>query len=221
MLRGSAGADPDTVYVGKSYANHTSPDNYWNLYVGTYRPGTNAANNALWDWDNNAGIQAPDSLQGWWPYEREYLGTGGLSLTDDQRPWWCVDHGNVGNYVIPAGSAAKRTFGVVGYWHDDPGVNAGQGVRWSPLSGNRSAWCGMRQHGDLAVKDLATGNYYSGEAVSMNIESSAGTQLVKRLPGYLDQMDQMLYRDVPMTTSQSLSVTSSSGRRGKIGRAHV
>src|SRR5690242_7155483 len=48
----SAGPDPDTVYVGKSFSNHTAPDNYWNLYTGTYRPGTNNPNNALWDWDN-------------------------------------------------------------------------------------------------------------------------------------------------------------------------
>ena len=31
----SAGPDPDTVYVGKSYTNHTGPQNYWNLYTGT------------------------------------------------------------------------------------------------------------------------------------------------------------------------------------------
>src|SRR5262249_710711 len=47
----SAGPDPDTVYIGKSFSNHVAPDNYWNLYAGTYRPGTNAATNALWDWD--------------------------------------------------------------------------------------------------------------------------------------------------------------------------
>ena len=95
----SAGPDPDTVYVGKSFTNHTAPDNYWNLYVGTYRPGPNVANNAVWDWDNSVGIQAPDSLHGWWPYQREYLGTAGLTLPDNQRSWWCVDHGNVGNQV--------------------------------------------------------------------------------------------------------------------------
>ncbi len=203
----SAGPDPDTVYVGKSFSNHTTPDNYWNLYVGTYRPGTGAANNALWDWENTVGIQAPDSLHGWWPYQREYLGTGGLTLPDDQRPWWSVDHGNVGNHVIPQGAGAKRTFGVVGYWHDDPGVNAGSAVRWSPLAGARSAWCGMRQHGDLAVQDLVTGNYYSGETVAVSGESSVGLQVVKRLPGYLDQMDQMLYRDIAVLPGQSLSVS--------------
>src|SRR5690242_12468374 len=96
----SAGPDPDTVYVGKSFTNHTAPDNYWNIYTGTYRPGTNAANNALWDWDNTVGIQAPDSLMGWWPTHRQYNKTGGLTLTDDQRTWWALDYGNIGNYVI-------------------------------------------------------------------------------------------------------------------------
>src|SRR5436190_227212 len=58
----SAGPDPDTVYVGKSYTNHVAADNYWNVYTGTYRPGTNDANNAVWDWDNSVGSQAADSL---------------------------------------------------------------------------------------------------------------------------------------------------------------
>src|SRR5689334_14801029 len=43
----SAGPDPDTVYVGKSYTNHTGPQNYWNIYAGTYRPGTPNANNEI------------------------------------------------------------------------------------------------------------------------------------------------------------------------------
>ena len=109
QLRTSAGPDPDTVYVGKSYVNHTAPDNYWNVYTGTYLPGTNAPNNAIWDFDNMVGIQAPDSLQGWWPMHRQYNSTGGLTLTDDQRPWWCIDHGNIGNYVLSQQSSAKRT----------------------------------------------------------------------------------------------------------------
>src|SRR5215510_5186072 len=48
----SAGPDPDTVYVGKSFTNHTGPQNYWKIYTGTYQPGLNLATNAFWDWDN-------------------------------------------------------------------------------------------------------------------------------------------------------------------------
>jgi len=105
----SAGPDPDTVYVGKSYSNHVAPDNYWNVYTGTYRPGVNDPNSAVWDWDNSVGIQAPDSLQGWWPIREQYNATGLLTLTDDQRPWWALDHGNSGNYVISQQASAQRT----------------------------------------------------------------------------------------------------------------
>src|SRR5215813_11951947 len=52
----SAGPDPDTVYVGKSYTNHTGPDNYWNIFVGNYLPGTLDPTNAFWDFDNSVGI---------------------------------------------------------------------------------------------------------------------------------------------------------------------
>src|SRR5262249_35316416 len=151
---------PDTVYVGKSFTNHTGPGNYWNIYVGDYLPGTLTATNAFWDWDNSVGIQAADSLHGWWPVHRQYNSTGGLTLSDDQRPWWAIDHGNEINYVISQQSSAKRTFGIVGLWHGDPGT----GLRWSPISGAKSAWCGLRQHGDLTVSDLVTGNPVNQDA---------------------------------------------------------
>src|SRR5882672_4906763 len=73
----SAGPDPDTVYVGKSVSNHTAPDNYWNVYTGTHFPGVVNTTNAIWEWDNTAFMQAPDSLQGWWPVHRQYNTTGG------------------------------------------------------------------------------------------------------------------------------------------------
>jgi hypothetical protein len=207
----SAGPDPDTVYVGKSFANHTAPDNYWNLYTGTYLPGVNVATNAFWDWDNSVGIQAADSLQGWWPLHRQYNSTGGLTLTDDNRPWWALDHGNIGNYVISQNSAAKRTFGVVSYWHADPG-NPGAapntGVLWSPLSGTKSAWCGLREHGDVSVTDQVTLQPFNQDVVfALHDATSAGGGSPQRFPGYVDQMDQMLYRDIAMTPSQSLTLT--------------
>ncbi|HEY6195699.1 MAG TPA: FlgD immunoglobulin-like domain containing protein [Candidatus Eisenbacteria bacterium] len=207
----SAGPDPDTVYIGKSFTNHTAPDNYWNIHTGTYRPGTNDPNNALWDWDNTVGIQAADSLQGWWPLHRQYNSTGGLTLTDDNRPWWALDHGNIGNYVISQQAAAKRTFGVVGYWHADPG-NPGAapntGILWSPLSGAKSAWCGLREHGDNTVKDAVTGQNFNQDVVQfLHDATAAGGGSPNRFPGYVDQMDQMLYRDIAMTSGQSLTLS--------------
>src|SRR5689334_6313857 len=106
----SAGPDPDTVYVAHSVTNHVAPTNYWNIYTGVHYPGVVNPQNASWDWDNTVGIQAPDSLQGWWPLRRQYNSTGGLTLTDDQRPWWAIDHGNLANYVISQQTSAKRTF---------------------------------------------------------------------------------------------------------------
>jgi hypothetical protein len=203
----SAGPDPDTVYVGKSYTNHTAPDNYWNIYVGSYFPTTANATNAFWDWDNSVGIQAADSLHGWWPMHRQYNSTGGLTLTDDNRPWWALDHGNLGNYVISQNAAALRTFGVVGYWHSDPG-GPGNGVMWTPLSGpgTRSAWCGLRQHGDNSVVDSVTGNPFNQNVVN-GLHDAAGNGSNNNFPGYPDQIDQLLYRDIAMTPAQSLAVS--------------
>src|SRR5262252_5599128 len=213
VLGVSAGPDPDTVYIGKSYTNHTGPTNYWNIWVGDYLPGTTAATNAFWDWDNSVGIQAADSLHGWWPLHRQYNSTGGLTLTDDQRPWWALDHGNLINYVISQQGTAKRTFGVVGLWHGDPGSSAGSAVRWSPLSGTRSAWCGLRQHGDVSVADAVTGNPFNQDVAQyLHDGGSFGTfaaTTIQLFPGYVDQMDQMLYRDIAMTPAQSLTVSFS------------
>src|SRR5262252_6423548 len=210
VLGVSAGPDPDTVYIGKSYTNHTGPTNYWNIWVGDYLPGTTAATNAFWDWDNSVGIQAADSLQGWWPLHRQYNSTGGLTLTDDQRPWWAVDHGNIINYVISQRATAKRTFGIVGLWHADPGSGAAVPLRWSPISGTRSAWCGLRQHGDATVSDAVTGNPFNQDVAQYGPGDAGGASgTIQNFPGYVDQMDQILYRDIAMTPSQSLTVSFS------------
>ncbi len=207
---GVSSHDPDTVYVGKSHTNHLAADNYWNIYTGHFLPGIADPENAMWDWDNSVGIQVADSLHGWWPMHRQFNSTGGLTLTDDNRPWWALDHGNVANYVLSQNAAAKRTFGVVGIWHSDPGNNAGNAVGWSPLNGTRSAWCGLRQHADLSVMDAVTGQPFNQFAVwglHDAAQGAAGGGSANRFPGYPDQIDQILYRDIPMTPAQSLTVS--------------
>jgi len=220
LARGSAalqtsGATNDTVFLGHSYTDHTGAPgpivNYWNLYTGTYRPGVNDPDNAVWDWDHSTGFGSyvSDSLAGWWPYVRAYNLTGGLALTDNQRPWWAVDNGNSGNYVINQGAGAKRTKGVVGYWHDDAGVGqaGGSAVTWSPISGSRSAWCGLRQHGDNSAIDLVTGNPYNQTVLEFQNEGDGGSGTNKHFPGYTNQMDQLLYRDIPAAEGNALTIS--------------
>jgi len=209
-LRVSAGLDPDTVYVGYSQTDHWSAaNNYWNIWTGTRRPGTNDPNNASWDWDNLSILAAHgvgDSLAGWWPVNRLYNTTGGFTLPDDQRPWWAIDHGNEASYVINQGAGGKRTPGVVGVWHADPGKNAGNGVLWTPLSGTKSAWCGLRQLNDLSVTDAVTGQPFNQAAVDMMIGGGVGAGR-RSFPGYANQWDQMLYRDVAAPAGQPLDIS--------------
>jgi len=208
---GTSGVADDTVYVGHSYTDHTgfpTINNYWNVYTGNYFPGVNDPNNAIWDFDHGTGFSqyVGDSLAGWWPYRRAYAITGGLVLTDNNRPWWAIDIGNSGNYVLNQ-PGAPRTIGVTGYWHDDAGVGQGSAVTWSPISGSRSAWCGLRQHGDNSAMDLVTGNPYNQTVLEFQNEGDGGSGTNKHFPGYTNQMDQMLYRDIPATSGNSLTIS--------------
>src|SRR5207245_1416281 len=167
----------------------------------------------VWSWDKFVAGES-DSLQGWWPMRRIYTITGGLTLADTDRPWWAVDVGNQGNYVLDA--ADGRTFGVLSYWHADGGNhnnpppfngNALPAMTWSPLSGNRSAWCGVRAHGDFTYMDPITGNPYNASVLETVGENGGGAAsgigTNKKLPGYPGQMDQMLYRDLEITSASA------------------
>ncbi|MEQ1731340.1 MAG: hypothetical protein ABL982_23465, partial [Vicinamibacterales bacterium] len=211
-LRTSAGPDPDTVWFGHSYTDHWSAtENWWNLYTGVNYPGTTDPNNAIWDWDHSTGLSnhgIGDSLTGWWPNRRHYTSTGGLTLPDNSRPWWGLDYGNQTNYVMNAGAGGKRTIGVVGVWHADPGATAGIAVGWTPLSGTKSAWCGLRHHGDNTVMDAVTGNPFNQTTLEFNGNApSLGNPTGKRFPGYADQWDQMLYRDLVPPAGQPLNIS--------------
>ncbi len=207
-----AGGYPDTVFVGLSHSDHWSAtDNWWNLYAGHHRPGVNDAANAIWDWDH-AGVLAShgiqDSLAGWWPDLRLYTSTAGYTRPDVQRPWWALDMGNVANYAINQGEGAKRTYGVVGVWHADAGVNqpGGSAVQWAPLSGSRSAWCGLRQLGDVSVLDPVTRNPFNQSTVE-RVSGGGAFGGSRRYPGYANQWDQMLYRDLVPPAGQPLTIS--------------
>src|SRR5262249_27224277 len=138
---------------------------------GDYRPGIGPGThyNGTWDWDHYGpatpaqgsfparGVE-DDSLMGWWPLARPFQSGDGVNVNDNARPFYGLDYGNQGNYVINQGSP-KRTFGVVGYWHRDVGKTAapladtgavipGPNVEWKAITGNASAWCGLRAEGD-------------------------------------------------------------------------
>ncbi len=152
----------DSQFVGHSHTDHSAGGlNPWNVYVGTCRPNTNRADNALWDFDNQVGLGTPDSLQGWWPVRMPYRYAPISTMTDDQRPWYCVDQGNQISYrpIMTRG----RTFGVVSAWHADPG-NAVGSVPWAPIAGAQSMWCGLRALNDVSVLDPVTHQPFNEQA---------------------------------------------------------
>jgi len=207
----------DTTYVGFVPGKVTAT-NYWGVGKGNFRVySTNVADYGYWGFDNdgvhnNIAEAHGDSLFGWWPQRGIENGTGGQTLSDDNRPWWAIDIGNQVNYVINQGTAHKRTFGVVGVWHQDNGATSGGGVTWTALSGSNSLWCGLRRDGDLSFIDPITKNAFNARTLAYESSSLAGGTTGggigtnHKFPGYASQWDQMAYRDINMGASTSLTV---------------
>ncbi len=193
----------DTIYVGHSHTNYTAGGaNPWNVYVGTSRPGTGNAYNALWDFDDQTGLGAGDSLQGWWPVILPYRYASAAGSTNDvQRPWASLDQGNQLNFR-PVNAAHPRTYGVISAWHADPGNAVGH-VMWAPISGGRSMWCGLREQNDDVVLDPVTHQPYTEQAEQY---SNFGTTTSRCFPGYGNQWDQMLYRDFTATSGTPMNI---------------
>ena len=206
---GTSAAVYDTVWVGLSNSNHynaaTNPENIW---TGVYRPGAGLANGVGWDWDTFgfADGGAIDSLQGWLPVMwaaniRDFMGV------DDQGqyPYACLDFGNYANAWVKSPNAKNR--GIVGVWHADPGSGAGIGVTWTPISGAKSAWCGLREHGDNTQIDQVTGNPYNQNCLDFAKQTGIAGPTRKNFPGYAGQSDQMLYRDFNAVVGQPLTLS--------------
>ena len=206
----------DTVFVGYRAGQ---VGNYWKIGIGPNRPGSNT--DGSWTFENPVH---GDSLLGWWPFRHPHTNASSSTRVDFNRPWWAIEAGNSANYVInerrdssdPA-APGNRTFGVVGVWHSDPGnagAGIGQGVSWVPLSGTRSAWMGLRRHGDATVTDPLTGNPFNADALQYNGQGGLSTGgaigTSRHFPGYGSQMDQLLYRDIDVSaTSPGAGITLS------------
>jgi len=220
-LRTSAASD--STFVGHSHTNHyNASTNPWNIYIGTLRPNANLANEAAWDFEDQTGLGVTDSLQGLWPVAMPYRYGGAVAtFLDYDRPWACIDHGNQVNYrplhtgAVPANLsnlATTRTFGVTGVWHADPGKGTAGTVqalvRWTPLAGSQSAWCGLRALGDNSVSDAATGNPYNEQAGQYNIwaANTSPAPIFRNYPGYANQWDQILFRDFQAANNTAMNV---------------
>src|SRR5262245_18469721 len=144
-INSSAAGDPDTTYIGHIATTGARPAPYHGV-AGGYGPyhigsgparfnGTAAGKDGMWTFDDFQPGET-DSLQGWWPVRFAYPFILINGQPDDQRPWFALDYGNVTNYVLNQGAGHKRTNGIVGAWHRDPGSTVpgpgSQGVGWSP-----------------------------------------------------------------------------------------
>jgi hypothetical protein len=218
------GIDPDTVWIGHiadpgwrprdRFGNIMSAASFPTIATGGYGPyhvgrgnnrpgiGPGTSYNAVWDWDHLQPGES-DSLMGWWPIARAYQSAGNVQPDDKLRPFFGLDYGNLGNYVINQGQ--KRTLGVTGYWHRDVGRNSqplpdtgsavpGPNVEWKPITGGASAWCGLRAHGDMTHLDPITGNPYNqsilgcpGNNAGFPTGSLSGLGTDANYPGYGSQ----------------------------------
>jgi len=162
----------------------------------------------MWNWDpaeaGGNGFIKGDSLQGWWPTRVPWRFNQTTALPDYVQSTGGLDFGNLANYYPVQG----RTYGVIGVWHKDPGgdptgaLPGSNGVTWTPLEGTNSAWCGIRAHGDDALKDPITGNPYTADLANFNSRVYYGGPVqTPKYPGFMDQWDQMLYRDIDMSSS--------------------
>src|SRR6059036_489793 len=205
-----AGYGPELISPTKSHTYHVA-----------YSSGF-AGSGAMWDWETPV---KGDSLQGWWPHRALYTFTADQVRPDENRPWWAIDIGNTANYTINERRGGPwtgadtnpgfRTFGVIGVWHIDdagapvaaPGTAPSAGPQWTVLSGSRSAWMGLRQHGDTRFIDPLTRNPFNEDVLMLNqISSVSSSGNDKSFPGYGSQMDQMLYRDVTVPSGSDLKL---------------
>jgi len=217
-LRSSAGFG-DTTYIGYS-PGAGSAANYWAIRASTTSAATTnvhrpPAAGCMWTWDpageaTATGYIRNDSLQGWWPLAANFRLFYSPSRGDLRIPACDLDYGNQTSYSPR--SSTGRNFGILGAWHRDHGNRNTGGVlanhvNWAPLGGSYSAWCGLRQHADKQYVDPITSNPVNADAALYTVVAT-GSPNYFLFPGYCNNWDQMLYRNIDMTgfTGSDLTV---------------
>ena len=187
----------DTVWVGHS---SSGPGGAF-LGVGV---------GGLWDFDTD--VAGTDSTQGWTRHPYPY--TSGVTRPALSRPEFAYDYGNeinLGNTNLwhardLAGRKYRRT-GMISAWHADDMVGVKRKLNdvaepsAVPIAGARSAWCGLRESGNLHAIDPITGNGINGDSYNV-VGSPSATN--PDFPGFCSLWDQLLYKDFPSAGSGSL-----------------
>jgi len=216
-------ANGDTFFIGHTtIAPYSEP---WHVGRGPYLPGS-AGYDGMWDfdtYDNGVDAAHSDSMQGWIPVITPNTRSAG-TLADYNRSWQCLDWGN----RMCASPVQGRTPGIISAWHVDNGnfplypeaayASMHGGVNdppqvdndWTPLAGSKSAWCGLRSGQDFSVVDQlangGTGNHLNGEAV-IGVFTDGVYNTNKNFPGYGNQWDQLLYRDVRVADNSTVKIS--------------
>jgi hypothetical protein len=169
-------------------------DTIWVGFLPTSSDPNKVGIGGVWDFDTD--VAGTDSSQFWQFFLTDWFLSASRLPTPGERLFWYLDHGNeanIGNTNLwidreSRGVSYRRT-GITGYWHvDDMG-----GVS-TPLSGSSSAWCGLRGPGDFTIVDEVTGNPLNGDLVHK--WAGVGAPVSGAWPGYGNQIDQILYRDI-------------------------
>jgi hypothetical protein len=213
--------DTDTMFVGHKAGAFNATNNYWSIgtSLGTRPDGAVPSSyDGMWDFDVLTNGAGTDSAQGWVPFMRGARNPG-TAIPDASRPALAVDMGNKMN----APFIQNHTAGIISAWHADDGqylaatnvaTDGSHTDPWTALVGTKSAWCGLRSGDDFAVVDDplygGTGNCINGNALfgtfGSNSNLQGGKRAIRNFPGYANQWDQLLYRDVRVASGAALTV---------------
>lgn len=159
-----------------------------------------------------AGQVRPDYRRPWWAVDVgnnvNYRITGSSGRTYGVTGMWHRDDAGP-PVVAPVPGGGARVLNTPSVEFPKAGLTS-MTPQWTVLEGSYSAWMGLRALHDIRFIDPETGQPYSGEARKLNsggigyfgdFTGPHGLAYANNasFPGYMSQMDQMLYRDIDVS----------------------